>query len=116
MATYTTGTVSITNGSTNLNGSGTNWTSGAININWFITFDNQETWYEIKSIDSNINITLATQYNGPSLANATYYAIDEIPTLSMTIIYNNLFGNLSPIEPTTPGIVWDDGGSLAITH
>jgi hypothetical protein len=115
MPSYTTGTVSVTNGSANVNGASTAWNTGAITANWFITFDNSETWYQIQSVNTVTNLTLSTQYNGISQTGITYLAVDVIPPYQITEIYQSLFGTMPTSLPATSGILWNDHGAVSIT-
>lgn len=78
---YTAGTATVTNGSTTVTGSGTAWASGAPNIvtgsgtgsSRFRAYDGTD--YVISAVNSPTQITLATNYTGPSATNTTYAII-----------------------------------------
>lgn len=57
------GTVSVTNGSTTVTGSGTSFTS-ALNVGDMIKVDADGTWYKVAAIGSNTSLTLETAYAG----------------------------------------------------
>lgn len=78
MAWYKTGTVSVTNGSTTVTGSGTNFVSGAQVGEAFQGPDGE--LYEITTIGSSTSLTLASAYGG-STASGQSYAI--VPTQSL---------------------------------
>lgn len=70
---YTTGTVTITNGSVTLTGSGTAWTQAAHgNMQFQVTDGSDGNWYEILAVNSTTSITLKTPYVGPSVSGTTY--------------------------------------------
>ena len=79
MAWYKTGTVSVTNGSTTVTGSGTNWIAGANVGEGFQGPDGEI--YEITAIGSATSLTLASGYGG-STASGVTYAI--VPTHALT--------------------------------
>jgi hypothetical protein len=64
---YSTGTVTINNGDTTLEGSGTTWTAGMIGR--YVLLDGL--WYEITARTDNDTITIDT-YQGEDLSGATY--------------------------------------------
>ena len=72
---YTTGTVTFTNASTTLTGSGTTFTAGMVG-RWIKGADNF--WYEIESFTSTTVMTLARAYNGTTASGQTY-TIGELP-------------------------------------
>jgi len=82
IADYTTGTISVTNGSATVTGSGTSWTN-LVNANdlWLQVAgplgDNE--WYQISSI-SGSTITLFNQYQGVTGSSLTY-TIGEVSLL-----------------------------------
>lgn len=72
MAWYKTGTVAVTNGSTAVVGTGTNW-FGAMESDWaFVGPDGRV--YEIQSVTSDTQLTLATTYQGAGASAQTYAA------------------------------------------
>lgn len=60
---YQTGTVSVTQGSTALTGVGTNWAGAGIKAGDIFTIDNS-VLYEVLTVNSNTDITLATAFAG----------------------------------------------------
>lgn len=87
---YTTGTVSATNTSTTVTGSGTGWVANylpsagsVLNLNLWIRLTaplGDNNWYQISSIDSATTITLKNAYQGSSTTGASY-AIGQMPLL-----------------------------------
>lgn len=70
-ANYTTGTVSVTNGSAAVVGTGTNW--GADMVHKRITFSSQAgTWYRVTSVTDATHLTLTANYTGTTNASATH--------------------------------------------
>lgn len=85
-ADYATGTVSVTNASATVTGSGTSWTTNMAGrwINVPLSTSNSTTgddeWYEIASVESATSLTLNNQYQGGTASGATY-TIGEVPIL-----------------------------------
>lgn len=69
-AKYTTGTVSVTNGSRTVTGTGTTWTEDFNGRFFFIEGDDEH--YQIISRNSNTQIQLSTNYVGTTNATANY--------------------------------------------
>ncbi len=69
---YITGTVSVTNGSAAVVGTGTAWTSADM-IHKRITFSSQAgTWYRVLSVTDATHLTLTANYTGTTNASATH--------------------------------------------
>lgn len=69
--TYTTGTVTVNNGSTSVAGAGTAWLTSLIgSLGALIQL--QGMWYKVAAISSNIALTITTPYQGTNLAGAAY--------------------------------------------
>lgn len=83
VADYTTGTVTATNNSTSITGSGTTWTTAMIG-RWFTlndaTAQDQGQWYRIADVPATTTLTLETSYQGASVSDKTY-RIGESPEL-----------------------------------
>lgn len=78
---YTTGTVSINNGSASLTGSGTTWSADRIFIGSRIGFGSTDpaqitTWYEISAIGSDTAITLTQNFASSNISDASYVIED----------------------------------------
>lgn len=73
MSWYKSGTVSLTNGSTAVVGTGTSWIAGAAVGEGFIGPDGKT--YEIANIGSNTSITLGTAYQGATASGQSYQII-----------------------------------------
>lgn len=71
MAQYKTGTVSVTNGSATVTGSGTLW-SGEIAAGDLFTIVGDNAWYEVASVGSNTSITLSANYAGTTGSGKSY--------------------------------------------
>jgi len=72
---YATGTVSVSNGSTTVTGTGTVFSgSGALGNTtpYFIQFSGSNDWYGIASFNSTTSLTMDTAYQGTSLVNSSY--------------------------------------------
>lgn len=69
---YTTGTISVTNGSAAITGSGTSWaTSTNAETGEYIKLPDGK-WYRIESIASNTSLTIEVNYQGSTLSGQTY--------------------------------------------
>jgi len=72
-ADYSTGTVSVTNGSNTVTGSGTSWSSSNVTVNWEIKLNG--TWYKVTGTDYGAQqLTISPAYSGPNLSGASYTA------------------------------------------
>lgn len=87
-ADYTTGTVTVTNGSTAVVGSGTNWTTNMAGrwLNIPQTLSNvtsgDDEWYQIASVTNATSLVLNNQYQGQTVTStASGYIIGEVPIL-----------------------------------
>lgn len=79
---YTTSTVSATNGSNVITGSGTGFVANylpsagsVLNLNLWIQLTaplGDNNWYQVSSLDSATQLTLVNQYQGPSTSGANY--------------------------------------------
>jgi hypothetical protein len=76
---YTTGTITtLTNGASAITGSGSTWTSGMVGRYFKIDADGE--WYRISAFTSTTAITLASEYQGVSIATGTEaYTIGDMP-------------------------------------
>lgn len=82
MSWYKTGTITVTNGSAAITGSGTLWTDvGTLNAGDILSAPDGKQ-YEILTLDSNTGITLASNYLGTSLSGQAYsiYPIGLLPS------------------------------------
>lgn len=82
----TAGTVSVTNGSATVTGSGTSW-DGTVRAGWAF-IDANGAFYEIQSVDSDTEITLAKNYGGTTDAIMDYQIL---PTQGLTYQLANQF-------------------------
>jgi len=73
MSQYTVGTVSITNGSNVVTGTGTLWLAN-VSVGDWILFNATTPTYQIAGITSNIDLTLTANYSGLTLPTASYIA------------------------------------------
>ncbi len=85
LADYTTGTVSVSNGSTIITGAGTTFvptTNLASESRWIQIAQNKgdNLWYQVYSVDSTSQITLMTPYQGITVAAGTY-TLGQMPLL-----------------------------------
>lgn len=67
--TYSTGTVTVTNGSAIVTGSGTSWNSTMVNQQFYILI---APFYDVLSVDSSTQITLTRPFNGAGGAGQSY--------------------------------------------
>lgn len=71
-ANYSTGTITTTNGSTSILGSGTTWnTSTNAEVGEYIQLPDDK-WYKITGIGSDTSLTIETSYQGAGLAGEAY--------------------------------------------
>ena len=85
MAQYKTGTVSVTNGSATVTGSGTGW-SAEIAAGDLFTIVGDNAWYEVASVGSNTSITLSANYAGTT-GSGKSYAISRDFTTRLALPY-----------------------------
>jgi len=71
--TYSTGTVSVSSGSTSVTGSGTTWTSSHEGM--FIRFGDERYYYTISSVGGNTSLTISPAYQGVSDLSGSSYTI-----------------------------------------
>ena len=69
---YRDGTLGVTNGSTEVTGSGTYWKSAGLNPGDMLEVNNSGLLLEIASINSDTSITLANAYQGSTVTGAAY--------------------------------------------
>jgi len=74
---YSTGTVSVTNGSTAVTGSGTTFTSDMVGR--YIKVNKY--WYKISSVTDNTHLTLLTEYGESTESGASYTISELVPIL-----------------------------------
>ncbi len=65
------GTVSVTNGSTAVTGSGTNFATAGVQPNAFIEIGSA--WYRVASVGSNTSLTLTTPYSGSTASGLSVF-------------------------------------------
>ena len=80
MAQYKTGTVSVTNGSQTVTGSGTAWSTAGLSVGDIFTVANVNATYEVGSIDSDAQITLTANYAGITGSGLTYAITTDFTT------------------------------------
>jgi len=85
MAQYKTGSVSVTNGSAVVTGTGTLWV-GEVAVGDIFTIVGSNAWYEVGSVNSNTQITLTANYAGATITDSTY-AISRDFTSNKNIPY-----------------------------
>jgi hypothetical protein len=73
---YTTGTISINNGSTSVSGQGTYWLAH-INTDYIMVINNEDTFYEVNQINADNLITLKTPYASTSKSNISYVLVRD---------------------------------------
>ena len=79
MGQYKTGTVSVTNGSPTVTGLGTSWNSLSTPLYFKIDADGSPV-YEVASIDSDTQITLAGNYQGSTQSGLQYQLVQDFST------------------------------------
>lgn len=87
MSQYKTGTVSVTNGSATVTGSGTLWSTEIAAGQWF-GVDADGVTYQVSAVGSDTQLTLSTNYAGTTGSGKTYFVVrdytspDSIPILA----------------------------------
>lgn len=86
IADYTTGTVSVTNGSATVTGSGTSWTpttNPQLESRWIQISESRgdNLWLQIRSVDSATSLTLYQPYQGISVSGGNY-TIGQMPIIA----------------------------------
>lgn len=71
---YSTGTVNVTQGSTNITGVGTNWVNAGLKKGDIFTLDKSRL-YQVWTVNSNTSITLQEAYQGATGTAQTYFVI-----------------------------------------
>src|SRR3990167_137090 len=86
-SSYSTGTVSVTEGATAVTGSGTSWSA---NVSAGQAILLQGIWYPVGAVGSDTSITLAIPYAGTTLSGATYVAATTVKdAIIQTIRFSN---------------------------
>lgn len=86
LADYATGTVSATNGSTAITGSGTVWTpttNAQLESRWIQISQTKgdNLWYQVQSVNSTTSITLYQPYQGIAVSGGTY-TLGQMPLIA----------------------------------
>lgn len=86
IADYSTGTASVTNGSTAVTGAGTTWTpttNPQLESRWiqFSQTAGDNLWYQVQSVNSTTGITLYQPYQGITIAGGTY-TLGQMPLIA----------------------------------
>ena len=76
MAQYNTGTVSISNGSPTVTGVGTLFLAN-IAVGDIFTIVNDNVWYEVASVDTDLQLTLSANYGRPDVVAGSYTIIRD---------------------------------------
>jgi len=87
------GTVDVTNGSATVTGNSTTWTN-QVKAGDAFSADDGATWYEVNSVDSNTQITLATNFDGSTASAASYAIIRLSPAWSLASELATRIGDL----------------------
>jgi len=83
MSQYRTGTVSVTNGSATVTGSGTSWLTN-VEAGDLFKVKSENVIYTIASVNSNTQLTLSTNYAGSTASGLEYQIVrDFTPNLSL---------------------------------
>jgi hypothetical protein len=84
-AAYETGTVTITENSATVTGSGTVFPTWC--VDHFVRFENETVWFKIKSRDSDTQVTLWRTYSGLHAGSGKSYQIDPPGCLQFDYLY-----------------------------
>ena len=85
---YKTGTVSVTNGSQIVTGSGTLWLANVV-VGALFTVQGDNVTYTIASVDTDLQITLNANYGGVTGSGKTYAAHRDFTSGSIPLLSNN---------------------------
>lgn len=99
-ASYSTGTIALTNGSRTVTGTGTSWTAN-VDAGMLIQRGNERV-YVVQSVDSNTQITLTEAYEGSTGSGISYTA-------------NNIYKITGP-DPYTPSTTYAVSTSRLLWH
>ncbi|MEM7828034.1 MAG: hypothetical protein QW561_01695 [Candidatus Aenigmatarchaeota archaeon] len=80
IAPYTAGTVNVTNGSTTVTGSGTNWSTAMVGRHFRLS--NAVPFYKIASVTSATSLTLSSAYGGDTAVGQGYEIFQHIYSLA----------------------------------
>lgn len=86
IADYSTGTLSVSNGSTAITGSGTTWTpttNAQLESRWIQISQTKgdNLWYQVQSVNSNTGITLYQPYQGITVSGGSY-TLGQMPLIA----------------------------------
>lgn len=86
VADYSTGTVSVTNGSATVTGSGTVWTpttNSQLESRWIQIAESKgdNLWYQVRSVESSTSLTLYQPYQGITVAGGSY-TLGQMPLIA----------------------------------
>ncbi|HDP36656.1 MAG TPA: hypothetical protein ENN27_02115 [Candidatus Atribacteria bacterium] len=118
---YDTGTITVTNNSKIVTGSGTSWNTNAKAGDFIALKDADNTmhsnlvWYEIDTVDSDTQITLKVAYEGATETGKTYFIRKtftgtDFDYWSITTFYEKLLATNNGIDKI---IVWTGTGEVA---
>lgn len=109
---YSTGTVTVTNASTTVTGSGTSWTSAMagrwLKITPTSTADasGDGMWYQISSVASTTSLTLVQPYGGATVSSGTTYTMGEMNLLPEAFqelpLHRAIYMYFTTTQPETP--------------
>ena len=108
---YATGTVSVTNASATVTGSGTSWTANLkagdlIHVGDAAQTDPTATWYEVETVDSNTQVTLTAAYQGATASGAAYTARLVFTGTLLTPWLTESFFNATAVGVGSDGDRW----------
>lgn len=98
VAPYTTGTVTCTNGSTTVTGSGTSWITGGVTVGRRISLGGSSLRYTITAISSATSLTVDYAFDGTTASSLTYTIYGQevynlpIQTNKEALLYHEKFG------------------------
>lgn len=82
---YTTGTVTVTQGSASVTGVSTTWTDDSIDTTYKFKVDGYDEIYDISTVGSNTSITLADTYKGDDATSVAYRIWKDVYELPNTV-------------------------------
>lgn len=120
---YQTGTVNITNGTAALAGIGTAWSTQAIAPGQLVELPKTSgDWYQVQSVNSNVSITLTTNFTGTTIVGGLYQIRRNFLNVTVPFFYAVLNGDVYLAGGVSTGYLLGfgtisaDGGVLKIPN
>lgn len=114
-APYVTGTVSVTNGSSIVAGSGTSWASSMVGGYFYVDTASEVVPIKVVSVDSATSLTLEASWPGATLTNVSYHIVFPDVTLSGTVgTILHVYNHVRRLEETNLAAISSFGKTLGV--